>query len=93
MSEALVTGEETGVSAVNPKGEVMVFLDRPVANYSHFQVDGNRVILTGRGAERHSRVYGRTCIAALAHTRSLILLQVSEGGEPENSVILRKKGD
>ena len=79
---------EDGVGAVNGPGGVAVVVDADISNFTHFAVHGNRIVISGRGAEDHVATYGPIVISAARKCRAI---QVYNGSLTEGPVIVSQR--
>ena len=79
-----------GASAVNPRGEVMLFVEVDPQLFTEFSVSGHTIHLSGRGADPHARKYGDIAVAAARKTNSVRVMQLDSRGEPVATVTVRR---
>lgn len=82
-----------GASAVNPKGEVILFVDVDPELFTEFSLDGDMIVVRGRGADPHKRRYGPVALQAAAKRRTVSVVQVDMAGTPlKTSTVRQRRG-
>lgn len=82
-----VSTEYTGTSAVNARGEVLVFCGIPPRNVDSFFASGNRLTFLSDGHPFFSETFGPLTMAVVA-IRGEVLLCFAEGQRVERVGIL-----
>lgn len=82
----------TGVSAVNARGEVLLFTRPLDRRPSWIEKDGDVITIRDAAAPLSRETYGRLCSETVARTKRARILEVAENGEPvrETEVDLRR---
>lgn len=72
----------TGTSAVNAKGEVIIFVDGGMLDFADFIVEGMRIILCAADGSTHDKTYGPLTLETVRRNGRIIVVQIDEHGQP-----------